>query len=86
MEPHASRDGVDKLMLHILRAVSLRAEAERWKHTATILKYKADDALRDVENMVYELIDGAMDQFVGRKGRLPMVADGLTTGRKHFSK
>ena len=71
---HPSKDGVDKFMLHIKKAVNLRAEAEVWKHTATVLKYKgensmaekvrkeADDALRDAEYMVYELIDGAVER------------------------
>ena len=71
---HPSKDGVDKFMLHIKKAVNLRAEAEVWKHTATVLKYKGEnsmankmreeskDALRDAEYMVYELIDGAVER------------------------
>ena len=90
---HPSKDGVDRLMLHIQKAVNLRAEAEKWKHIGWVApsrdRYKgensmvkevrreADDALRDAEYMVYELIDSAMDQFVGRKGRLSKVTAAL---------
>jgi hypothetical protein len=75
---HASKDGVDKFMLHIQKAVNLRAEAEKWKHVGWVApsrdRYKgenrmvkevrreADDALRNAEYMVYELIDGAVER------------------------
>ena len=96
--PHPSKDGVDKLMLHIQRAVSLRAEAARWEHTETMLKYKGDnhpvpsrlawdmreevdDALKDAENMVYELIDGAVERSVDHAYR-SIRQSAAVTGRR----
>jgi hypothetical protein len=79
---HPSKDGVDKFMLHIKKAVNLRVEADRltrWhrKMDGAELREESDKMLRDAEYMVYELIDGAMDQFVGRKGRLSKVTAAL---------
>ena len=76
---HPSKDGVDKFMLHIQKVVNLRAEAELslGSYAANKLREESKDALRDAEYMVYELIDGAMDQFVGRKGRLSKVTAAL---------
>ena len=60
--PHLSKDGVDKVMLHIQKAVSLRAEAELslGSYAANILREESKKTIKDVENMVYELIDGAV--------------------------
>ena len=66
---HPSKDGVDKFMLHIQRAVNLRAEVERlsqghWhkRREGADLKKESDKMLRDAEYMVYELIDGAVER------------------------
>jgi hypothetical protein len=73
MEPHASKDGVDKLMLHIQRAVSLRAEAELslGSYAANKLREECRDVLRDAEYMVYELIDGAVERSENQGGKFP---------------
>jgi hypothetical protein len=63
---HLSKDGVDKFMLHIKKAVNLRAEAELslGSYAANKLREESKDALRDAEYMVYELIDGAVERSV----------------------
>ena len=74
--PHSSKRDVDKFMLHIQKAVNLRAEAERrsrsvytlWRTSqdgivaGAKLREESKDALRDAEYMVYELIDGAVER------------------------
>ena len=64
---HASKDGVDKFMLHIKKAVNLRIEADRltrWhrKMDGAELREESDKMLRDAGYMVYELIDGAVER------------------------
>tara|TARA_R110000765_G_scaffold230454_1_gene333885 strand:+ start:528 stop:878 length:351 start_codon:yes stop_codon:yes gene_type:complete len=64
---HPSKDGVDKFMSHIQKAVNLRAEAERLAHRhwhirvkGVELRKESEKMIRDAEYMVYELIDNAI--------------------------
>ena len=81
--PHLSKDGVDKVMLHIQKAVSLRAEAELslGSYAANILREESKETLRDVENMVYELIDGAVERSVDHAYR-SIRQSAAVTGRR----
>ena len=82
---HPSKDGVDKFMLHIKKAVNLRAEAEGrsrsmytlWRTSQDRLVMGADDMLREAEYMVYDLIDGAVEISKNQGGNIP-----TTTERK----
>ena len=64
---HPSKDGVDKLMSHILKAVNLRSESVSTLGAAERLTMRdaSDDALREAEYMVYELIDAATQLVSG---------------------
>tara|TARA_R110000764_G_C10920758_1_gene373835 strand:- start:68 stop:310 length:243 start_codon:yes stop_codon:yes gene_type:complete len=70
---HLSEDGVDKLMLHIQKAVNLRAEAELslGSYAANKLSEESKDAIRDAEYMVYELIDLAVERSKNQGGNIP---------------
>ena len=82
---HPSKDGVDKFMLHIKKAVNLRAEAEgRSRSMYTLwrtsqdrlvmgakLRKESDDMLREAEYMVYDLIDGAVEISKNQGGNIP---------------
>ena len=82
---HPSKDGVDKFMLHIKKAVNLRAEAEkrsrsmyplsRTSRDRIVAGYKlreeSDGMLKDVEYMVYELIDGAVERSKNQGENIP---------------
>ncbi len=70
---HLSKDGVDKFMLHIQKAVNLRAEAELslGSYAANKLREESKDALRDAEYMVYELIDKAVERSKNQGGNIP---------------
>ena len=71
---HPSKDGVDKFMLHIQKAVNLRAEAELCFVRTQIsnkLREESKAALRDAEYMVYELIDGAVERSKNQGGNIP---------------
>ena len=66
---HPSKDGVDKFMSHIQKAVNLRAEAERLAHRhwhirvkGVELRKESEKMIRDAEYMVYELIDNAIGE------------------------
>jgi hypothetical protein len=75
---HSSKKDVDKFMLHIKKAVNLRAEAEGrsrsmymlWRTsqdrlvTGAKLRKESDDMLREAEYMVYDLIDGAVEEEI----------------------
>jgi len=56
---HPSRDDVDKLMAQIREAISLRVESElsQGAYTRRTLRTESDARVREVEYMVYELID-----------------------------
>lgn len=63
VDSHPSKDGVDKFMNHIKKAVNLRAAAEicQDSYEANKLRKESKDALRDTEYMLYELIDTALE-------------------------
>lgn len=79
---HPSKDGVDKLMSHILKAVNLRSESERRTTmgaeaaSASVtafsraMRVASDDTLREAEYMVYELIDAATQLLHDRLGEI----------------
>ena len=64
---HPSQDGVDKLMSPILKAFNLTWESASPLGAAErpTMRDASDDALREAEYMVYELIDAATQLVSG---------------------
>ena len=72
---HEFKDDVDKFMDHIKVAINLRVEGDRrarsmWRTSqdrlvaGAKLREESDKMIRNAENMVYELIDNAMEEGV----------------------
>ena len=70
---HEFKNDVDRFMDHIKKAINLRVESDRRYHSmwrtsqdrlvsGAKLREESDKMIRDAENMVYELIDNAMEE------------------------
>ena len=63
---HEFKDDVDRFMVHIKKAISLRVEAQvrQFHEDYDELRDESDRMVRDAEYMVYQLIDNANNEEV----------------------